>query len=277
MEAFDLSELSSLGEDLVRVWGLKVLGAAGLLFVGWLFGRLLRRSLKRLFDRTEFDETLEVFLTSLIYWIFMVLVVAAVLGIFGIQTTSLVAILGAGGFAVGLAMQGTLSNFSAGVMLLVFRPFKVGDFIEAAGVAGKVEEVGIFSTTMNTPDNVHIIVPNSEVYGTTVKNYAVNETRRNDIVLGISYNDDIPTAMAVIRRLIAEDPRILKDPAPVVAVGELADSSVNILVRPWCGRDDYWAVRWDLLEKMKVELEAAGCSIPYPQTDVHVHSVQSSS
>ncbi len=274
MEGFDWSTLAEQGQALLAQFGLKVLGAFALLIVGWMIGGAIKRALRRLFARTEFDETLEVFLTSLVYWLFMIIVVVAVLGVFGVETTSLVAVLGAGGFAVGLAMQGTLSNFSAGVMLLIFRPFKLGDFIEAAGVSGTVDSIGIFSTGMNTPDNVHIIVPNSEVYGTVVMNYNVNPTRRNDIVMGVGYDDDIPTAIGVIRRVVEADARVLPEPEPVIAVGELADSSVNILVRPWCKREDYWALRWDLLANMKVELEAAGCSIPYPQTDVHLHGTQ---
>ena len=270
MENLDVAALREMGIEMAATWGLKVLGAITMLLVGRMLAKALRRSLMKFFDRTEFDETLEVFLASLVYWVFQIFVVLAVLGIFGIETTSVVAVLGAGVFAAGLAMQGTLSNFSSGVMLLIFRPFKVGDFVEVGGVSGTVSEIGIFTTSLNTGDNVHIIVPNSSIYGEIVKNYAVNDTRRNDMTIGISYDDNIGTAIEVVRRILAADSRVLADPEALVAVGELADSSVNLVVRPWCKREDYAALRRDLLKAFKEELEAAGCSLPYPQTDVHL-------
>jgi small conductance mechanosensitive channel len=182
-------------------------------------------------------------------------------------------VLGTAGLAIGLAVQGTLANFSSGVMLLLFRPFRVGDYIDAAGVAGTVSEIGVFSTTLNTPDNVKIIVPNSGIFGATIKNFSANDTRRNDIVLGISYGDDISNAIAVVNTVLGKDPRVLSDPEPTVAVSELADSSVNLVVRPWCRKEDYWNLRSDLIRNFKEELERGGCSIPYPQHDVHVHQV----
>jgi small conductance mechanosensitive channel len=198
-------------------------------------------------------------------------VVIAVLSLFGIETTSLIAVLGAAGLAVGLALQGTLSNFASGVMLLLFRPFKVGDYVEIAGEGGSVQEIGIFSTQLHTPDNVKIAIPNSAVYGQTIKNYSANDTRRNDLVIGISYDDDIARAVETIQRILAADSRVLEDPEPVVAVADLADSSVNLVVRPWCAGSDYWPLRFDLTRQIKEELEAAGCSIPYPQRDVHLY------
>jgi small conductance mechanosensitive channel len=203
-------------------------------------------------------------------------VIIAVLGLFGIETTSLVAVLGTAGLAIGLAVQGTLANFSSGVMLLLFRPFRVGDYIDAAGVAGTVNEIGVFSKTLNTPDNVRIIVPNSGIFGATIKNFSANDTRRNDIVLGISYDDDISNAIAVVNSVLGKDSRILSDPEPTVAVSELADSSVNLVVRPWCRKEDYWNLRYDLIRKFKEELERGGCSIPYPQHDVHLHQTNGS-
>ncbi len=270
MANLDVAALQEMGIEMAATWGLKVLGAITTLLVGRMLARALRRRLMKFFDRTEFDKTLEVFLTSLVYWVFQVFVVLAVLGIFGVETTSVVAVLGAGVFAAGLAMQGTLSNFSAGVMLLIFRPFKVGDFVEVGGVSGTVSEIGIFTTSLNTSDNVRIIVPNSSIYGETVKNYAVNDNRRHDMTIGISYDDNIGTAIEVVRRVLAADSRVLTDPAPVVAVSELADSSVNLVVRPWCKRQDYSTLGWDLQRAFKEELEAAECSLPYPQTDVHL-------
>jgi small conductance mechanosensitive channel len=211
----------------------------------------------------------------MVYYLVLAFVIIAVLQLFGVETTSMGAVLGAAGFAVGLAMQGTLSNFSAGVMLLVFRPFRVDDFVDVAGTAGTVQEVGIFSTTMSTPDNVRIIVPNSAIYGQTIKNFSANDTRRVDLVMGIGYGDDIALAVQTLERIMDGDARVLKDPAPVVAVHELADSSVNLVVRPWCKKEDYWALRWDLTRAFKEQLEAAGCNIPFPQRDVHLYQVSS--
>ena len=196
--------------------------------------------------------------------------VIAVLGLFGIETTSLVAVLATAGLAIGLALQGTLSNFSSGVMLLLFRPFRVDDFVEVAGVKGSVVEIGIFTTVLKTPDNVKIIVPNSSIYGATITNYAAYDTRRNDLLIGVSYGDDLADAETAIRRVIESDDRVLKDPEPVIAVAELADSSVNFVVRPWCKASDYWTLRFDLTRRIKEELEASGCSIPFPQQDVHL-------
>ena len=259
---------------LVSTWGLQVLGALALFIVGrWVAGKLRDGTLSAL-ERTSVDSTLVPFLTGGVYYLALIVVVIAVLGLFGVQTTSLIAVLGAASLAIGLAMQGTLSNFAAGVMLLLFRPFGVGDYVEAAGVRGSVQEIGIFSTRLNTPDNVQIVVPNSAIYGSTIKNYSANDTRRNDLVMGISYGDDIARAIATIEKVLSSDSRVLRDPAPLVAVGELADSSVNLVVRPWCAASDYGSLRFDLTRKLKEELEAAGCSIPFPQQDVHVHAVQ---
>jgi small conductance mechanosensitive channel len=181
-----------------------------------------------------------------------------------------VAVLGAASLAVGLALQGTLANFASGVMLLLFRPFQVDDFIEVGGQTGSVESIGVFSTTLNTPDNVRITIPNGKVYGEAIKNYSANETRRIDLVAGVSYDDDLQLARETLMRVVSEDDRVLADPAPVVAVSELADSSVNFVVRPWCRSEDYWNLRFDLTQRMKEALEAAGCSIPFPQQDMHL-------
>jgi small conductance mechanosensitive channel len=258
--------------DAISTWGLRVVGALAVLIIGWMAAKVLRRSVRKALERSSLDNTLVPFIASLAYYAMLIFVVVAVLSLFGIQTTSFIAVLGAAGFAIGLALQGTLSNFAAGVMLLVFRPFKVGDYIEAGGAAGSVQEIAVFATTLHSPDNVRIVVPNSSIYGQMVKNYSTNETRRNDMVIGIDYSDDIGKAVETIRKLLAADSRVLKDPAPVIVVGELGDSSVNLFVRPWCTKGDYWGLRWDLTRSIKVELEAAGCSIPFPQTDVHLHN-----
>ena len=203
-------------------------------------------------------------------------VLVAVLNLFGIETTSLIAVFASASLAVGLALHGTLSNFAAGVMLLVFRPVRVGDFVEVAGQAGTVQEITIFNTIMHTGDNVRIVIPNGAVYGDVVKNYSANDTRRIDLVMGIGYGDDIGQAIQIIERVVTGDSRTLTDPVPVIAVAELGDSSVNLVVRPWCNASDYWALRWDLTRKLKEELEAGGCNIPYPQSDVHIIEMPSS-
>jgi len=254
-------------------WGLKVLGALVVLIIGRMIAKAIRNGVRKALERGKMDPTLVPFVSSLSYYLVMAFVLIAVLGMVGIETASMIAVLGAAGLAVGLALQGTMSNFASGVMLLVFRPFHKGDFIEAAGVAGVVDTVGIFTTTLNTPDNVRIVLPNGTVWGQTIKNYATNPTRRVDLVMGISYDDDIGNAIDTIHRVISNEPRVLKDPEPNVAVSELADSSVNLVVRPWCKKEDYWGVYFDLTRALKEELEKSGCSIPYPQTDVHLHKV----
>jgi len=259
---------------LLTTWGLRAVGGAAVFLVGMMLGKSVRRGLMRVFDQTEMDETLEKFLTSLFYYLIITIAGVAALGMMGIQMASVLTILGAAGLAVGLALQGTLSNVASGVMLLIFRPFKVGDFVDAAGTAGTVESIGLFTTRLNTPDNVHIIIPNSGIYGGTIKNFSHHEVRRNDMVMGISYDDDIAVAVETIRSVLDAEDRVLKDPEYVVAVSELGDSSVNLVVRPWCKAPDYWGLRFDLTRTLKERLEAAGCSIPYPQQDVHLHKVE---
>ena len=270
---FDLDGIVAMIADMIAAWGLKVLGAIVVFFVGRLVAKWARRAVNRVLERSNVDDTLVPFLTGMTYYLLMAFVVVAVLGMMGIQTASMIAILGAAGLAIGLALQGTLGNFASGVMLLVFRPFRVGDFIEAAGVAGSVEAISIFTTRLNTPDNVGIVIPNAAVWGSTIKNYAANDTRRIDLVAGISYDDDIGLAIHTIEQIL-QDPRVLKEPPPTIAVSELGDSSVNIVVRPWCNRDDYWGLRFDLTRRIKEDLEKVGCSIPYPQRDVHLYEVK---
>lgn len=255
---------------ILSTWGLSVLGAVCVLVVGRIVAGWARSATRKGLERAKLDPTLIPFLASLVYYAIVAMVVIAVLNLFGVETTSLIAVVGAAGLAIGLAMQGTLSNIAAGVMLLAFRPFQVGDFVEIGGTAGSVFEIGLFSTTLNTGDNVRITVPNSSVYGEIIKNYSANDARRNDIVIGISYTDDIGKAIEVISQILAADPRVLDLPAPLVAVSNLGDSAVDINVRPWCAKEDYWPLRFDLHRQLKEQLEAAGCSIPYPQTDVHI-------
>ena len=269
-------QLSDLWTELaptVTEWGLNVLGGMAVLIAGLFVAKWVRRGIRKIFDRTDMDETLEKFITSLSYYLVLVVAAVAALGMMGVETASVLAMLGAAGLAVGLALQGALSNVAAGVMLLIFRPFGVGDFVDAGGTAGTVDSVGLFATTLNTPDNVRIVVPNSVLYGGIIKNFSFNDTRRNDMVFGISYEDDIGVAMETIKAVLEADSRVLSDPEYLVAVSELADSSVNLVVRPWCLASDYWALRFDLQRTLKEKLEAAGCSIPYPQQDVYVHKI----
>ena len=268
-----LATAMGTASELLSEWGLKVLGAFAVLLLGWIVAKAFRGAAGKALRRTKIDATLVPFLSSIAYYLVLVVTLVAALGLVGIQTASVVAVLGAAGLAVGLALQGTLSHFASGVMLLYFRPIRVGDFVDIAGTAGTVSEVGLFATSLNTPDNVRIIVPNSSIWGQTIKNFNTNDTRRIDLVMGVDYGDDLATAAATMKRVIEEDERVLSEPAPVVAVDALADSSVNFVVRPWCKRQDYWQLRWDLTERMKKELEAAGCSIPFPQRDVHLHQV----
>jgi small conductance mechanosensitive channel len=267
----DAQQIITTINELVTQWGLKVVGAIAVLILGRIIAGMIRRSARKILERAKMDDTLVPFVSSLVYYLVIAFVVIAVLGIFGIPTASLVAVLGAAGLAVGLALQGTLSNFAAGVMLLIFRPFKVGDYVEAGGTAGTVEEIAIFSTTMTSPDNVKIVVPNSQVYGSTIKNYTGNDTRRLDLVMGIAYDDDIGVALDTITKVVTAHPNVLADPEPQIAVSELGDSSVNIIARPWVATSDYWPTRFELTRSLKEALEGAGCSIPFPQRDVHMY------
>lgn len=274
-ESFDMQAILETGAGVVSTYALRVVGALTVLIIGRMVAGMLRRSVRKALDRTNLDRTLVPFLTNMVYYALLAFVVVAVLNLFGVQTTSLIAVLGAAGLAVGLALQGTLSNFASGVMLLIFRPFKVGDFVEAGGQGGSVKEIGVFATTLATADNVRIVMPNAAIYGQVIKNYSVNDTRRIDFTMGISYNDDIGTAIRTMQGIMDADERVMKDPSPLIGVHELADSSVNLVVRPWCKREDYWMLRLDLTRRFKEGLEAAGCNIPYPQTDVHLHQVTS--
>ena len=270
MEGFDPQAFLKNIVDLGTTWGLRVLGALVVLTLGRILAGWARGAVRKVLNRGSVDATLVPFISNLTYYLMMAFVIIAVLGLFGIPTASVIAVLGAAGLAVGLALQGTLGNFAAGVMLLLFRPFRVGDFVDVAGIAGNVEEISIFSTILNTPDNVRITVPNGVVFGQTIKNFSANEQRRVDMVFGIGYSDDIGKAVDIIQNALQSDARVLKDPAAVVAVNELAESAVNLVVRPWCRKDDYWRLRWDLTRRLKEDLVAGGCNIPFPQRDVHL-------
>jgi small conductance mechanosensitive channel len=255
-------------------YGLKVLLAIFILLIGRMAAGSVRRGIKKLMGARGMDPSLTGFVGSLAYFTIMAFTVVAVIGQFGVQTASFVAILGAAGFAVGMALQGTLGNFASGVMILLFRPFKAGDVIEAAGVKGSVKEIQIFSTTITTPDNVKIIVPNGALYGGIIRNFNGYDTRRVDMVMGIGYGSNIDQAMGIINDLLAKDERVLAEPAVTVAVAELADSSVNIVVRPWVNAGDYWGVFFDFHKNCKEAFDAAGIEIPFPQRTVHMNKME---
>lgn len=272
MGNLDLQALLTQLSSVVTAYGLKVVGALLVLIIGRAIARWAGRATRRGLEHAKIDPTLIPFISGLVYTLAMVFVVVAVLGLFGIPTASFIAVLGAAGLAVGLAMQGTLSNFAAGVMLLIFRPFRVGDLVEVAGTLGVVKEIGIFATHLNTPANVRVIISNGTVYGQKISNYTANDRRRVDLTVGVSYGDDLELAKKTILGVVTGHEHVLEDPAPQVEVVEMGDSSVNFVVRPWCATEHYWRVYFDVTQACKEKLEAAGCSIPFPQRDVHLFS-----
>ncbi len=251
-------------------YGLRLLGALVVLVIGlWIIG-LLTKGAHRLMDKSNIEPSLNTFIKSLVSILLKILLIISVLGMMGIQMTSFIALLGAAGLAVGMALSGTLQNFAGGVMILIFKPFKVGDFIEAQGHSGTVKEIHVFVTVLNTPDNKTILVPNGSLSNGVITNFSAQPKRRVDWTFGIAYGDDYETAKAFILGLISEDNRILPDPAPFVALSQLADSSVNLTVRVWVNAADYWGVLFDLNEKYYKNAGKAGINIPFPQMDVHL-------
>ena len=260
-------KVQELGTD----FGIKALVAIVIFYVGRIIARMVSNGVRKLMVSQEVDKILQSFVSNLIYWALMTFVIIAAINQLGVQTTSLIAIMGAAGLAVGLALQGSLSNFAAGVLIVMFRPYKVGDFIEAAGVSGAVVQVQILTTILKTGDNKQIVVPNSAIMGSIITNYSANETRRVDLTVGVSYDDDLDKVRATIQELIDADERILEDPACQIAVAELADSSVNFAVRSWVKTGDYWGVYFDLTEAIKKRFDEEGISFPFPQQDVHLY------
>ncbi len=256
--------------ELVQSYGLPIVWAIIIFIVGRMVARIITNVVVKMMKKSNIDETLVKFTKTVVYVALMIFVILAALGKLGIETTSFAAILAAAGLAIGLSLQGTLGNFAAGFMLILFRPFKVGDFVEAGGVSGVVEEIQIFSTKMKSGDNKEITVPNGQIVGSTITNYSAKETRRVDLVIGVGYNDDLKKVRAVLEDILAKDERVLKNPAPTIGVSELADSSVNFVVRPWVKSGDYWPVLFDTQENVKLRFDAEGISIPYPQQDLHI-------
>jgi small conductance mechanosensitive channel len=266
-----MEEFMSKLPDYLMTYGLKIIAAVVIFVVGRWVARLASRLAEKLLLKAKVEPPLAKFLRSISYFLILAFVIIAAIDKIGIQTTSLVAIIGAAGLAIGFALQGSLSNFAAGVMILIFKPFKPGDFVEVAGTLGAVVEIRIFNTILNHPDNRRIIIPNSQITADKITNFTAIDKRRVDMKFGISYDDDIKKAKDVLMGLVTSDPRVLKDPAPVVAVSELGDSSVNLVVRPWTKPSDYWAVFFETMEKGKMELEKAGLTIPFPQRDIHMY------
>lgn len=257
-------------QEWIALYGLKVIAAVAILIIGRWVAKGIRAFIKKIMEKSRVEETLVSFVTSLAYVGMMAFIIIAALGQLGVQTASFVAVLGAAGLAVGLALQGSLANFAAGVLMVIFKPFKVGDLIEAGGTMGVVEEIGIFNTEMRSPDNKKVIVPNSKITGDNIVNYTAKGMRRVDMVAGVSYSDDLDKVRKVLEEILAADERILKDPKPTIGVLELGDSSVNFAVRPWVNTDDYWDVFFATQEKIKKGFDAAGIAIPFPQRDIHL-------
>ena len=279
----DTSNLPDLGFDwnqvldLIQTKGvdlaINVVIALAIFYIGRMVVGLVVRGLRKVMQRQEVDKTLETFVCNLARMVLLVVVVIAAIGQLGIETTSFIAIFGAAGLAVGLAMQGSLSNFASGVLIVLFRPYRVGDFIEAAGINGVVEQVQILTTVLKTGDNKQVIVPNGQIMDSIITNYSANDTRRVDMVVGVSYDDDLDKVRDTISELVAAEDRILDEPACKIAVSALADSSVNFVVRPWVKTSDYWGVMFDLTEAIKKRFDKEGISFPFPQQDVHLHKV----
>ncbi|MEF2231485.1 MAG: mechanosensitive ion channel domain-containing protein [Pseudodesulfovibrio sp.] len=269
-----IQDLIQQGISLVTRHGLNVLIAILIFIAGRIVARKLADVCRVLMIKAKVDEILQGFLRNILYYALLAAVVVMALGQAGLNITSFLAVLGAAGLAVGLALKDSLSNFAAGVMLILLGFFKKGDYVTVAGESGTVAGLGIFNTILNTPDNRQIVVPNSSILNSAITNVTANPTRRVDLVFGIGYDDDLRKAKAVLEKILADDPRILADPAPVVAVSELADSSVNFVVRPWVNAADYWNVYFDLTEKVKLTFDAEGISIPFPQTDVHLYPTE---
>ncbi len=267
----DISNLLAKVYELLTVYGLKVVAAIVIFIVGRWVAKAVSNFIKKVMTKSKTDGTLVSFVGNLSYVALLAFVIIAALNQLGIHTASFIAVLAAAGLAVGLALQGSLSNFAAGVLMIIFKPFKVGDYIEGGGTAGTVEEIQIFTTQLKSPDNKTIIVPNAKMLGDNITNYTVKGTRRVELVFGIGYDDNIDKARQVIEDIIAQDDRVMKDPAPAVVVAELANSSVNFKVRVWTTADDYWGFYFDTTETVKKQFDAEGISIPFPQRDIHIY------
>ena len=271
--AEQLKALTTKVGELMVTFGMDVLGALTILVIGWWFARWAQKSVKRVLGKTKkVDATLKPLIASVVRYTILIFVIVAVLSQFGVETTSIIAVLGAAGLAVGLALQGTLSNIAAGVMILLLRPLRVNEFIDAGGIAGTVMEIGLFTTIMKTGDGIYLSVPNSEIWGKAIANYSRNKTRRLDLAFGISYEDSIDQATKILTKFF-KDKRILKDPEPQVMVTTLGDNAVTLNMRMWCAREDYWDLNFELTKGVKQAFDKAGVSMPFPQRDVYVYDM----
>lgn len=266
----NLAEYQELIETYAIPWSIKILAAIAIFIIGRLIAKIIVRAVKKVMARASIEETLRAFLGNIIQTILTIVIVIAALEQLGVDTTSVLAVFAAAGLAVGLAFKDSLSNFAAGIMLVLFKPFKTGDFVEAAGISGVIEKIQIFNTVMRTGDNREITVPNSHIYGGIITNYSARDSRRIDLVIGIGYDDNIKTAKQLIENILEQDSRVLTDPAPTVMLVELGESSIDIAVRPWVKSEDYWGTRADILQNVKETFDAEGISIPYPQRDIHM-------
>ena len=256
-------------QGLIIEYGLNIVAAIFTLVIGMFLAGMISKGFHRVLTKRKLDITIVEFVSHMVKYVIVAFVVIAALSRVGVQTTSFIALIGAAGLAVGLALQGSLSNFASGVLIIVLRPFKAGEYIEAAGTAGSVESVQIFATTLVTPDNKFVVVPNSSILGGNIINYSRKPTRRIDLIVGVSYSADLAKTKAVLETVVTANAFVLKDPDVQVAVAELADSSVNFVVRPWVNGTDYWPARFELLEQIKNALDEAGIEIPFPQMDIH--------
>ena len=266
----EVTDISSMINNYVIPWSINIFFALAIFIVGRWVIKVVVNLLKKVLQKSKMDVILVNFVSSIVKSLLLLFVIIAALDQLGVNTTSLIAVLGAAGLAVGLALQGSLQNFAAGVMLIIFRPFKTGDFVEAGGTMGIIESISIFTTIMRTGDNREVIVPNGAIFSGTITNYSARATRRIDMVFGIGYGDDIKKAKEIMEQVISADDRVLKEPAPLIAVAELGASSVDFNVRPWVNTGDYWAVKFDLTEKIKLAFDENSISIPYPQMDLHM-------
>lgn len=270
---FDSETMSTFLETYLIPWGINIITAVLIFIIGLLVVKLLINLLGKALGRTKLDLILVEFIQAIAKAILLIFVIVAALDRLGVDTTSLIAVLGAAGLAIGLALQGSLQNFAAGFMLLMFRPFKAGDYVEAASVGGMVEKISIFTTILRTPDNKEVTVPNGLIYKDSITNYSARDTRRVDMIFSISYGDDIKKAREIISAALKADERILPEPEPTIVVGALGESSVDFWVRPWVNTSDFWPVKWDITEKIKIDFDGSGITIPFPQMDLHLDKV----
>ena len=269
-----ITQWFSQNQGMLSHYLLQALFALVIFVIGKMVAESVTKLLKKALAKKAIDKAVSSFIASIAYALLMVAVALMALSQIGVETTSFIAILGAAGLAVGLALKDSLSNFASGVLIIILKPFKAGDFVEAGGVAGSIAKIEIFSTTIKTGDNKVVIVPNSQITGKAITNFSMEKTRRVDMIIGVGYDADLKQTKQLLTDIVTNHEKVLADPAPTIAVSELADSSVNFVVRPWCKTEDFWKVKFDLTEQIKISLDEAGITIPFPQMDVHLHKAE---